>query len=124
MNTQFSYDNDAIHLNQLTALAQGQKVELKGYLYNYLMYLAGTRKDLEGELDLQSDRIDLEKLLIMPSTSSAAGKDFVSDEILWSGSFNAQSMDIKTAYNKIVSDQKIVRDFFLKINRFTCHKHK
>jgi hypothetical protein len=40
-------------------------------------------------------------------------KDFVSDEILWSGSFNAQSMDIKTAYNKIVSDQKIVRDFFI-----------
>lgn len=50
-------------------------------------------------------------------------KDFVSDEILWSGSFNAQSMDIKTAYNKIVSDQKIVRDFFIskgfKTNEFS-----
>ena len=40
-------------------------------------------------------------------------KDFVSDEILWSGSFTTMSFDIKTAYNKIVSDQKIVSDFFL-----------
>jgi hypothetical protein len=40
-------------------------------------------------------------------------KDFVSDEILWSGSFTTNSFDIKTAYNKIVSDQKIVSDFFL-----------
>ncbi len=40
-------------------------------------------------------------------------KDFVSDEILWSGSFTATNFDIKTAYNKIVSDQKIVSNFFL-----------
>lgn len=40
-------------------------------------------------------------------------KDFVSDEILWSGSFSSNSMDIKTAYNKIISDQKIVTDFFI-----------
>lgn len=40
-------------------------------------------------------------------------KDFVSDEILWSGSFTTNSIDIKTAYNKIVSDQKIVTDFFI-----------
>ena len=40
-------------------------------------------------------------------------KDFVSDEILWSGSFTTTSLDIKTAYNKIVSDQKIVSNFFL-----------
>lgn len=40
-------------------------------------------------------------------------KDFVSDEILWSGSFTTTSFDIKTAYNKIVSDQGIVSDFFL-----------
>jgi len=40
-------------------------------------------------------------------------KDFVSDEILWSGSFTTTSMDIKTAYNKIVSDQKIVSNFFI-----------
>ena len=40
-------------------------------------------------------------------------KDFVSDEILWSGSFTTSSLDIKTAYNKIVSDQKIVSDFFI-----------
>jgi hypothetical protein len=40
-------------------------------------------------------------------------KDFESDEILWSGSFTVKSSDIKTAYNKIVSDQKIVSDFFV-----------
>ena len=40
-------------------------------------------------------------------------KDFVSDEILWSGSFTTNSMDIKTAYTKIVNDQKIVTDFFV-----------
>lgn len=40
-------------------------------------------------------------------------KDFISDEILWSGSFTTKSMDIKQAYNKIVSDQKIVNDFFI-----------
>jgi uncharacterized protein len=40
-------------------------------------------------------------------------KDFVSDEILWSGSFTTNNIDIKTAYNKIISDQKIVSNFFL-----------
>ena len=40
-------------------------------------------------------------------------KDFVSDEILWSGSFTANSLDIKTAYSKIISDQKIVSNFFI-----------
>ena len=40
-------------------------------------------------------------------------KDFVSDEILWSGSFTTNSTDIKEAYNKIISDQKIVTDFFV-----------
>lgn len=40
-------------------------------------------------------------------------KDFVSDEILWSGSFTTKSYDIKEAYNKIVSDQKIVSNFFI-----------
>jgi hypothetical protein len=50
-------------------------------------------------------------------------KDFVSDEILWSGSFTTNSMDIKTAYGKIISDQKIVSNFFIskgfKSNEFT-----
>ena len=40
-------------------------------------------------------------------------KDFVSDEILWSGSFTASNVDIKTAYSKIISDQKIVSNFFI-----------
>ena len=39
--------------------------------------------------------------------------DFVSDEILWSGSFATKSLNIKEAYNKMISDQKIVSDFFL-----------
>lgn len=40
-------------------------------------------------------------------------KDFVSDEILWSGSFTANNFDLKKAYNKIIIDQKIVKDFFI-----------
>lgn len=40
-------------------------------------------------------------------------KDFVSDEILWTGNFTTTSFDIKTAYNKIVSDQKIIAAFFV-----------
>ena len=39
--------------------------------------------------------------------------DFVSDEILWSGSFSSSNFDLKASYNKIVSDQKIVSDFFV-----------
>jgi len=40
-------------------------------------------------------------------------KDFVSDEILWTGSFSTKSNEIKEAYNKIISDQKVVSDFFI-----------
>jgi hypothetical protein len=40
-------------------------------------------------------------------------KDFVSDEILWTGSFSTKSNEIKEAYSKIISDQKIVSDFFI-----------
>jgi uncharacterized protein len=50
-------------------------------------------------------------------------KDFISDEILWSGSFTTNSVDIKEAYNKMVSDQKIVSNFFIdkgfKFNEFS-----
>ncbi len=35
-------------------------------------------------------------------------KDFVSDEILWSGTFTATSPDLKSAYNKITADKKTV----------------
>lgn len=41
-------------------------------------------------------------------------KDFISDEILWSANFTTQSMDIKEAYSKIISDQKIISDFFIR----------
>lgn len=40
-------------------------------------------------------------------------KDFVSDEILWSGDFSTKSFDIKEAYSNMVNDQKIVKDFFI-----------
>jgi hypothetical protein len=40
-------------------------------------------------------------------------KDFISDEILWSGSFATNSEDIKTAYGKIIADQKTVSNFFI-----------
>lgn len=41
-------------------------------------------------------------------------KDFVSDEILWSGNFSTRSIDIKEAYSNMMSDQKVVKDFFIK----------
>jgi uncharacterized protein len=47
------------------------------------------------------------------SVIGLGSKDFVSDEILWSGSFTTNSFDIKEAYNKIISDQKIVSNFFI-----------
>lgn len=47
------------------------------------------------------------------SVIGLGAKDFLSDEILWSGSFTTNSMDIKTAYSKIISDQKIVSNFFI-----------
>ena len=57
------------------------------------------------------------------SVIGLGSKDFVSDEILWSGSFTATSMDIKSAYSKIISDQKIVSDYFIgkgfKANEFS-----
>ncbi len=40
-------------------------------------------------------------------------KDFISDEILWNGSFTTRSFDIKEAYNKMVQDQKIVSNYFI-----------
>ena len=50
-------------------------------------------------------------------------KDFISDEILWTGSFSVKNYDIKEAYNKMKQDQKTVSDFFIskgfKSNEFT-----
>lgn len=47
------------------------------------------------------------------SVIGLGSKDFVSDEILWSCSFATISQDIKTAYTKIINDQKIVSNFFI-----------
>lgn len=47
------------------------------------------------------------------SVIGLGAKDFVSDEILWSGSFTTNSKDIKTAYSKIIADQKTVSNFFI-----------
>ena len=47
------------------------------------------------------------------SVIGLGSKNFVSDEILWSGNFTTASFDIKTAYNKIINDQKIVSAFFI-----------
>ncbi|MFT7250725.1 MAG: hypothetical protein ACI9FW_000439 [Flavobacterium sp.] len=40
-------------------------------------------------------------------------KDFVSNEILWTASFSVKNYDIKEAYNKMKSNQKMVSDFFI-----------
>lgn len=70
LQTLFSFDNNSVHLHELSANGQGQDILLKGYVYNHLTYLAGARNDLDGELQLQSDFIDLEKWLIIPSSST------------------------------------------------------
>jgi hypothetical protein len=64
-----SFDNTSLHLHDLSAIAQGEKMQIKGYVYNHLTYLAGTRRDLEGEMQLQADFLDLEKWLLMPKAS-------------------------------------------------------
>lgn len=40
-------------------------------------------------------------------------KDFVSDEIYWSGNFAAKAMNAKDAYNLITADKAKVKQFFL-----------
>lgn len=40
-------------------------------------------------------------------------KDFVSDEIYWSGNFAAKALDAKDAYNLITADKAKVKQFFL-----------
>ncbi len=47
------------------------------------------------------------------SVTGLGTTDFVSDEILWSGTFTATSPDLKSAYNKITADKKTVSDFFI-----------
>lgn len=49
-------------------------------------------------------------------------KDFESDEIYWSGRYNAKAMIAKDAYNMIKADREKVKDFFIskgfKLNEF------
>lgn len=57
------------------------------------------------------------------SVTGLGTTDFVSDEILWSGTFTVTSPDLKSAYSKITNDKKIISDFFIskgfKPNEFT-----
>ncbi len=45
------------------------------------------------------------------SVTGLAEKDFVSDLIVWNGSFSRKSMDLKNAYAELKSDEKIVRSY-------------
>ena len=40
-----------------------------------------------------------------------AEKDFVSDLIVWNGSYERKSMNLKTAYAELKSDEKSIRDY-------------
>ncbi|MEO8852754.1 MAG: SIMPL domain-containing protein [Ginsengibacter sp.] len=44
--------------------------------------------------------------------TGSAEKDFVSDLIVWSGSYSRKSMDLKSAYAQLKDDEKIIRDYF------------
>jgi uncharacterized protein len=46
------------------------------------------------------------------SVTGLGTKDFISDEILFSGSFSCKAADGKEAYNKILSDKEKVMSFF------------
>jgi len=47
------------------------------------------------------------------SVTGLGSKDFISDEISWSGSFDANAMEAKEAYNIILQDREKVKNFFL-----------
>lgn len=47
------------------------------------------------------------------SVIGLGAKDFVSDEMLWTANFTTTDFDIKAAYNKIVSNQKIIAAYFI-----------
>jgi uncharacterized protein len=47
------------------------------------------------------------------SVTGLGQKDFTSDQIYWSGSFNAKAPDAKGAYNQITEQKEKVKQFFL-----------
>ena len=121
LNTQFSFDNKAVYLHELTAQAQGQDIKLKGNLSHYLMYLAGTSNDLEGELQLYANSLDLEKLIILPeksaseSSSGSGGKSIIPKE----AKFYFQC-DVKKVVYKKFSSTNLTGRVFMNQNIFTA----
>lgn len=47
------------------------------------------------------------------SVTGLGTKDFVSDEIFWSGHFNRKAPDAREAYNEIIADKNKVNAFFI-----------
>lgn len=45
------------------------------------------------------------------TVTGSAEKDFVSDLIVWSGSYSRKSMDLKSAYAQLKDDEKIIRNY-------------
>lgn len=45
------------------------------------------------------------------TVTGSAEKDFVSNLIVWSGSYSRKSMDLKSAYAQLKEDEKIVRNY-------------
>jgi uncharacterized protein len=48
------------------------------------------------------------------SVTGLAEKDFVSDFIVWNGSYSRKSKDLKTAYGELKDDEKAIRDYLTK----------
>jgi uncharacterized protein involved in outer membrane biogenesis len=93
-----SFDNTSIHLHEFSANIQNQEVFLKGYLYNYLPYLAGTDDHLEGELQLKSAFINLENWLVAtPSTTTEkSSKSMLNDQMKFVLLCDIQKLAYKT----------------------------
>ena len=47
------------------------------------------------------------------SVTGLAEKDFVSDLIVWNGSYSRKAMDLKSAYAQLKVDEKAVRDYLI-----------
>ena len=48
------------------------------------------------------------------SVTGSAEKDFVSDLIVWKGSYSRRSMDLKSAYAQLKEDEGMVKKYLLK----------
>ena len=45
------------------------------------------------------------------TVTGSAEKDFISDQIVWTGNYNRKMMDLKSAYSLLKQDETTIRDY-------------